>query len=202
MTETGNKPPGTFPPKLNFMASDVRNNNKLFDYNLDVASNFFKVAMKSPFCQQVIVAAVELCYSQDDIFSLVEGFRDALVTKTKFRDNKNRLKIGKSPSPEDGEFQVIVQYVLENCGITGMQAETLLEKARLEETVYEVQENTRRAAQRGAFGAPTFIISDSENGLEETLIFGSDRFEQIAYLCNKPYYGVNFQLNTENKSKL
>ena len=40
------------------------------------------------------------------------------------------------------------------------------------------------------------FVEDAQNGVNEFMVFGSDRFEQIAAICNKPYYGVSLQLKT------
>jgi len=55
--------------------------------------------------------------------------------------------------------------------------------------------NTAEAVERGVFESPTMLVSglpggDGGDGGEH-LFFGSDRFEQLAFLAGKPWYGPN-----------
>lgn len=198
MIKSGNKPPGSLPSKMKFMLSDITRHNEVYDYNLDLPKNFFKASFKTPFCQQVIAAAESLSYSNEDVVKLLESFTDTILVQKSFRDAENNLSIGKTRSVEDVEFQDIVRYVLKMSNIDDSEGDKLVSKARSEEMVNKIDENTKWSIERGAFGVPTFIISDVENGLKEELFFGSDRFEQIASLFKKPYYGVNLQLSTDS----
>ncbi|KAF9435872.1 hypothetical protein BGZ76_005343 [Entomortierella beljakovae] len=51
------------------------------------------------------------------------------------------------------------------------------------------KENTDEAIAKGAFGAPTFLIKKAGES-EETLFFGSDRFELMAIHLGVPYNGL------------
>jgi len=50
--------------------------------------------------------------------------------------------------------------------------------------------NTTEAVALGAFGAPSLLVSGVPGLLPRgELFFGSDRFEQLAFLCGKPWRG-------------
>ncbi|KAG0252273.1 hypothetical protein BG011_007088 [Mortierella polycephala] len=58
-------------------------------------------------------------------------------------------------------------------------------------------DNTNKALDVGAFGAPTFIVQKAGSD-EEKMFFGSDRFELMSTFLGVPYPGLAFK----NKSKL
>ena len=41
--------------------------------------------------------------------------------------------------------------------------------------------------ERGVYGSPTAFLSDGER--DEAMVFGSDRFEQLAHHFSLPYFG-------------
>ena len=49
--------------------------------------------------------------------------------------------------------------------------------------------NTEEAVALGAYGVPTMVVSGSGLLQEPSLFFGSDRFEQLAFLAEKPWFG-------------
>ena len=61
--------------------------------------------------------------------------------------------------------------------------------------------NTTEAVSLGIYGSPAFLVepgksvsesggtATTKSGEREMLVFGSDRFEQLAYLCGKPWLG-------------
>jgi hypothetical protein len=60
----------------------------------------------------------------------------------------------------------------------------------------DTQVNTQAALAAGAFGVPSIRVPTdalvrlpSRDGQPSRLFFGSDRFEQIAFLCNLPWMG-------------
>ncbi|KAF9180491.1 Glutathione S-transferase kappa 1 [Haplosporangium sp. Z 767] len=58
-------------------------------------------------------------------------------------------------------------------------------------------DNTNKALDAGAFGAPTFIVKKAGSD-EEKMFFGSDRFELMSSFLGVPYFG----LTPKNMSKL
>ena len=44
-----------------------------------------------------------------------------------------------------------------------------------------------RRGRRGVYGSPTAFLSDGER--DEAMVFGSDRFEQLAHHFSLPYFG-------------
>mmetsp|Transcript_10724 Transcript_10724/g.14851 ORF Transcript_10724/g.14851 Transcript_10724/m.14851 type:complete len:95 (-) Transcript_10724:138-422(-) len=64
-----------------------------------------------------------------------------------------------------------------------------------------VRANTEEAVSLGAFGAPSFYVQNAPRPFQKPfLLFGSDRFEQLAYILNLKWHGVARQLL--HKSKL
>jgi len=52
--------------------------------------------------------------------------------------------------------------------------------------------NTNEAIAAGAFGAPAMMVElTSGQNQPPTLFFGSDRFEQLAFLAQKTWLGPN-----------
>jgi glutathione S-transferase kappa 1 len=58
-----------------------------------------------------------------------------------------------------------------------------------------LRKNTQEAIERGFFGSPTIVFYVDELGRDSEdksfAIFGSDRFEQAAFLLNKKWFGPN-----------
>lgn len=52
-----------------------------------------------------------------------------------------------------------------------------------------LQANTDEALGLGAFGAPFLVVHSDQLAAAESVFFGSDRFEQIAFLLGKPWWG-------------
>lgn len=198
MTLSGNKPPGMFPPKLAFMASDISKSNKLYGFRLNPPTNFFAAARKSCFIQHILLAVKELCLGQALIFKLVEVFTQLYLSEPSLRDKQNNLLIGKSDEGMTSELEEIIKRGLKICKIEGQQLRTVLKTASSSMIQDRLKENNKNCVERGVFGAPTMFVSDVKNGVEEFMVFGSDRFEQIAHICKKPYYGVNLQLKKAN----
>ncbi|KAF9437922.1 hypothetical protein BGZ76_010552 [Entomortierella beljakovae] len=53
----------------------------------------------------------------------------------------------------------------------------------------QLTDNTQKAVDIGAFGAPTFVVKQAGSD-KEHMIFGSDRFEYICKLLGFPYPGL------------
>jgi len=60
--------------------------------------------------------------------------------------------------------------------------------------------NTAEAVELGVYGSPALLVDRTYQGSSAgvdtairgeggMLIFGSDRFEQLAFLCDKPWFG-------------
>ena len=47
--------------------------------------------------------------------------------------------------------------------------------------------HTDEAVERGVYGSPTAFLSNGER--DEAMVFGSDRFEQLAHHFSQPYFG-------------
>lgn len=53
-----------------------------------------------------------------------------------------------------------------------------------------LKQNTNEAVEAGAFGVPTMLVSSNDDDKPQ-FFFGSDRFEQMAFLTGKKWHGYN-----------
>lgn len=199
MVGAGNKSPAAVPSKKIHMLYDLDRNSKLFDFNISMPTNFLQCSFKTPLCQRVIIAAQQLGLPQEEILVLVNEFFKSLLQKTTFRNEENKLNIGGKESDE--EFNKIVVDGIKSSNL-GKYCSELLEVSKSEKVQKIFSDNNKAALDLGVFGVPTFLISSPEQGIEEFMVFGSDRFEQIAHVCKKPYFGVNPNLSLVSKSVL
>ena len=76
----------------------------------------------------------------------------------------------------------IIQQVLADIGLSESQIKELFQRSTQETIKEALKTKTQEALSLGAFGAPFIIVKDE-------IFFGSDRFDQIAALLNKPWLG-------------
>ena len=69
------------------------------------------------------------------------------------------------------------------------KAESCVAAASSAEVKELLKTNTSEALELGAFGAPYMVISGASGAPEEMLVFGSDRFEQVAWAIRRPWLG-------------
>ena len=73
------------------------------------------------------------------------------------------------------------------------KAEACIAAANTPEVKELLKKNTGEALERGAFGSPFMVISghgrEDAGAPEEMIVFGSDRFEQVAWAIRRPWLG-------------
>ncbi|GBG25551.1 Glutathione S-transferase kappa 1 [Hondaea fermentalgiana] len=197
MQATGNKPPAMLPPRAKMQNEDMARNVALYDVPmLPTPNNFFtEVARTVLQCQRVLVAAENLQKdgAQIDMYALIDSFTEGVHLDKSARDEKNDLKI-------DDDF---LRWRCEKAGLSSDVVSQLLD-ARSSKAVKEaLQKNTMDAVEAGAYGAPFMRITGGKPPFDNTFtIFGSDRFEQIAHICDKTWYGPQPTRHPDASSKL
>jgi 2-hydroxychromene-2-carboxylate isomerase len=71
--------------------------------------------------------------------------------------------------PEDLSQRSVLIDVLERAGF---EAQRLLERANADTMIAQLEADTKAAAERGVFGAPTMFVGDQ-------MYFGNDRFDFV-----------------------
>ncbi|KAG0054147.1 Glutathione S-transferase kappa 1 [Gryganskiella cystojenkinii] len=84
---------------------------------------------------------------------------------------------------------VVVATLAPAFGGSAAKVEEILQQATDKDVKQELTKNTEEALEKGAFGAPSFVVKASGSE-EEHFFFGSDRFELMSALLNLPYYGL------------
>ena len=81
-------------------------------------------------------------------------------------------------------------YLSKN-GLAMDKAEACVAAAATAEVKALLKSNTSEALEFGAFGSPYIVITGHGNTshADEILVFGSDRFEQVAWALRKPWFG-------------
>ena len=188
MHATQNQPPALLRARGNFQKADLQRNASLFDVPLlPVPGNFLSdVASKSIVMQRLIIAA-QLDQTVD--FALVEDLVDSLTYEIHInpanRDNSNNLSIDRD----------LLMSALFRVSITPDVRERLIEAVNSEVVKKQLKINTAKAIDVGAFGSPTMLIDRcSSDRVESIMIFGSDRFEQIAWVIGKDWHGPRGKL--------
>ena len=85
-------------------------------------------------------------------------------------------------TPED------LTIIGEKAGMSKDQIEACLADMKSDEVKKRLKEVTEEAIDRGAFGSPTMFFTD-QNGDNEQMFWGSDRFEMVAAMYDKPWHG-------------
>lgn len=83
----------------------------------------------------------------------------------------------------------VLVSTLAKAGITGDLAQKLLILSKELKIAETVMQNSDRALALKMFGAPFMVVSTTDRPRPE-IFFGSDRFEQMAFLYGLPYYGI------------
>ena len=185
MSGSGNTPPAMVPNRAQFLSEDLKRNVKWFDLEgkfLYMPSNFFapevnKVAMQLNRFLCLVMEDPQV--SQDTRWKLVEE-----CFKFMWEDRGNRN--------DDNEFvptEKVIETVCERAGASELVK--LIPKINFEGKKI-LTENTNAALQLHAFGSP--VLHFPEN--DAAIFFGSDRFEQIAFLFNLKWFGPRGLVNS------
>mmetsp|Transcript_7143 Transcript_7143/g.11229 ORF Transcript_7143/g.11229 Transcript_7143/m.11229 type:complete len:195 (+) Transcript_7143:80-664(+) len=193
MKATKNKPPGlAIPPKVRFLAGDLKRNRALFQCDiLPMPANFFSEVSRNILrLQRVLVAAQAHDVPREKIESLITAFTKAVHLDRSFRDSKNNLTI---------DNQLICKC-MQTAGICEKDVTILLTWSNSRMAKDMVRANTEEAVNLGAFGAPSFYVQNAPKPFQKPfLLFGSDRFEQLTYILNLKWHGVARQLLHNSK---
>lgn len=85
--------------------------------------------------------------------------------------------------------EAIVAALAPIFGGSAAKVEELIQKAAGKDIKQQVVDNTNEALEKGAFGAPSFVVKKAGSD-EEHFFFGSDRFEIMSSFLDLPYYGL------------
>jgi len=187
MNTTGNKPPAMLPARAMFQGNDLARSAPL--YNLDLLpspGNFFsEAARKVLLVQRVLLGRVLDGAGEDELENTVSTAFRAIHADKSFRTDTNDLVL---------DDKAILR-MLESSGLSSGAAQKALKRAGDADVKALLQSNTQEAVDAGAYGSPTLIIHGGKapfyDGKNPWMVFGSDRFEQIAFICDLPYLGVN-----------
>ena len=180
---SGNEPPLAVEAKRRWMEEDIKRSVKW--YGLEgfqgVPANFSERITQSARVQRLLATVVE-----DATLSDTLRWRVVDQTFTAYwLDKKNRE--GSTWVDLDDEF---LRRICQEAGLSEERSKGLLEAAKNKEVLTI---NTEEAVKRGFFGSPTLVFYADELGRASTensfAIFGSDRFEQAAFLLNKKWLG-------------
>jgi glutathione S-transferase kappa 1 len=84
---------------------------------------------------------------------------------------------------------VLVALLSPLFGGSEAKVEEYIQLATDQEIKQKLVKNTEEALEKGAFGAPSFVVKKAGSD-DEHYFFGSDRFEVMSSLLDLPYYGL------------
>lgn len=84
-----------------------------------------------------------------------------------------------------------LRLVSDRAGLSEPAVQACLEGAKAVEVKQALKDTTEEALERGAFGVPTLFFN--QHHAREQMIWGSDRFDMVAFLFNKEWKGPNPQ---------
>mmetsp|Transcript_28127 Transcript_28127/g.62754 ORF Transcript_28127/g.62754 Transcript_28127/m.62754 type:complete len:234 (-) Transcript_28127:342-1043(-) len=181
MQATGNKPPAMLPPRAKFVGDDLKRNAAFFNTPLlPPPSNFFtEVARSCISCQRLIVAAQQSQrLSESSVEMLIGALMEGMHIDPSKRTADNKLLINE-------EF---LDACISDANISSLVAAEIKAAMDLAEVKDRLKSNTEEAIASGAFGSPTMIVTAPEI-MKPLVIFGSDRFEQLAFLTGREWLG-------------
>ncbi|KAJ7519503.1 hypothetical protein O6H91_20G042100 [Diphasiastrum complanatum] len=184
---TGNAMPSLVPARGRWLGVDMERNAKFMGIPYKgIPSSFGSASFNSMYCQRLLTAvALAKGYDSDDLFKLcVSLFESIWGVDAKHEVDimsKNFLFLGCSKA-----------------GLTKEVTEGYIQMSSQETVKQLLKENTALAVKHGAFGTPTMFVRTKSAGMSNSLeqigdqdlmFFGSDRFEQLAFMLGKPWNG-------------
>uniref|UniRef100_A0A7S0I430 Glutathione S-transferase kappa n=1 Tax=Hanusia phi TaxID=3032 RepID=A0A7S0I430_9CRYP len=162
-----------------WMRQDIRRCGETFGYPiLDMPKNFFtEVARATVDCQRLIVAAQLLGRKEEEVRGLITVLTDGIHADKGLRTEENNLTI-------DSAF-------IETCAKKVLPADAVqqvIAASKSQEAKDQLKANTEEAVSKGIFGSPSFVFYNADPS-KEILIFGSDRFDQIAHVLGVEWKG-------------
>lgn len=174
MQGSGNKPPIFLPGRAMLLPLDVKRGGASHNLAMrDNPNNFFDVAAKMPRVGRILLAAMEI--HPQRVESIITSFIRAIWMDD--RNDKNEIDFG-----DEWIMNTVKRAVGDELG------NKIFTRSQTPEMKKKLKDNTSEALSLGAFGVPTMMISSDEKP-ESEFFFGSDRFEQISFLYNKPWHG-------------
>ncbi|KAJ3050624.1 hypothetical protein HK097_008390 [Rhizophlyctis rosea] len=162
MQGSGNQPPAFIPSKAKYMQSDLPRNGKLFNVPLNFPTAFPVSTLKA----QRALTYIKLHHPE----KLADASRG--LWKSYWSQNKN-ISL-------DTDILAVLQPLLPN-------PDKILTSTSDPQIKDELLRTTKEALDQGAFGAP-WIEVEQEDG-RKIYFWGSDRFEQMAMVLGKRWYG-------------
>lgn len=190
MKATGNSPPGLVAAKGGYMQQDLfRASAHAGVPMLETPSNFLSDVARKVLQVQRVLAAVEEHggMSHDTHLDLALAFSHAIHANKLLRD-------GSELHVDDSLFESAFRLA----GVQEEDAKTLIELAASQAVKQRLAATTDEAVARGVFGSPTVFVSNLGEATPkltrdggEFMLFGSDRFEMLAYFLDLPWMGPN-----------
>ena len=117
---------------------------------------------------------------------LALGFSDAIHAEPSLRSADNNLSVDPT----------LFHAAFARAGVSDAEAKALVESSASDAAKLLLTANTDEAVSRGTFGSPTVFVSGAVrpsalDATEEFLVFGSDRFEQLAWSLDETWRGPN-----------
>jgi len=181
MSGSGNQPPALVPNRAVFLARDLDRNIAWFNLKfLGMPQNFFspEVMRSTIWLNRLLCLVVtSQSFSNDEKWKIIECAFSIIWETKRFRNLDNEF-IGSVDQMVEELKSVLGQSVhtrvLSLLGDIGNGGKMIL------------SQNTKDALSIHAFGSPIFYFPKEKDNI---IFFGSDRFEQIAFLFNLPWYG-------------
>lgn len=163
MNSSGNKPPASVPAKGNYLLLDLSRN-----------SGYFGIPLNTPqvFPANTLSTMRFLTVVSKEAPNSLESLSRCLF-KRYWTDN---LDVIQNDS---------IMAACSSVGIERSLAEQWIQLSTSVPIKEELKKNTEEAASLGAFGAPTFFISEVGSSVPPEMFFGSDRFENTKIFIKK-----------------
>ena len=183
MAASGNTPPAFLPNRGAFMAKDLKRNVKWLGldakfkgYPRNLFQDIPKISMTINRFLCVVINDTGL--PQGDKWRLVDAGYQIIWEDPTFRTAMNEFHL---PDGEEG----MIRRIYELAGMpVNPTAVTLIETTGKD----LLKLNTEKVIELKAFGAPVFHFPES---VDKSIFFGSDRFEQMAFIFGKKWFGPN-----------
>jgi len=182
MQETKNIPPGMLPQRARLLDRDLNRSAEHFGQPiLRMPTNFFTHAVPASIkFQRLLCASQHANLDREQIEEIIDSLTNGIHLDKSLRDDKNSLIL-------DGDF---ISQRLEKAGINKQLSASLQTDSQSLDVKELLKSNTNEAIRAGAYGVPTMLITAKQFKKPE-LFFGSDRFEQIAFLTGNKWLGPN-----------
>jgi glutathione S-transferase kappa 1 len=188
---SGNVTPLAIPAKRKWMLDDLERSARWYGLAKDgfqgIPSDFAQRTIDSGAVQRLLATVVhDETLSDSQKWRIIDSAFSAY-----WLNPKNRLDDGRWVPLSDETF---LRRLCAGAGLSDERSTAIIAEAQRQDSGKEkLIRNTNAAIKRGYFGSPTMVFWADDLGRpsEETSveIFGSDRFEQVAFLLNKKWFG-------------